>query len=96
MKVPHLVSLVKKWEKEYEEHLQLKNGLRYFVFNPSLIGIHGSSFTEFSFESVKSFKNVFFPEKEDLMKKIQFFLDNRPVLLLGHMFFCETEISKSK
>ena len=76
MKVPHLVSLVKKWEKEYEEHLQLKNGLRYFVFNPSLIGIHGSSFTEFSFESVKSFKNVFFPEKEDLMKKIQFFLDN--------------------
>ena len=96
MKVPYLVSLVKKWEKEYEEHLQLKNGLRYFVFNPSLIGIHGSSFTEFSFESVKSFKNVFFPEKEDLMKKIQFFLDNRPVLLLGHMFFCETEISKSK
>ena len=33
-------------------------------------------YTEFSFESSKTFDNIYFPEKEEVMKKITFFLDN--------------------
>jgi len=79
LKVPQLIALVKQWEKEYEEFNQLGQGLRYFVFNPpaqkSNSGLP-TNYTEFSFESGKTFKNIFFPEKEKLIKKINFFLDN--------------------
>merc|ERR1739844_198674 len=81
LKVPQLVALVKQWEKEYEEFNQLGQGLRYFVFNPPPQDKQSNSglptnYTEFSFESGKTFKNIFFPEKEKLIKKIQFFLNN--------------------
>jgi len=81
LKVPKLVELVKQWEKEYEEFNQLGQGLRYFVFNPPPQDKQSNSglptnYTEFSFESGKTFKNIFFPEKEKLIKKINFFLDN--------------------
>jgi len=81
LKVPQLVELVKQWEKEYEEFNQLGQGLRYFVFNPPPQDKQSNSglptnYTEFSFESGKTFKNIFFPEKEKLIKKINFFLEN--------------------
>jgi len=81
LKVPKLVELVKQWEKEYEEFNQLGQGLRYFVFNPPPQDKQSNSglptnYTEFSFESGKTFKNIFFPEKEKLIKKINFFLEN--------------------
>merc|ERR1739844_573511 len=81
LKVPQLVALVKQWEKEYEEFNQLGQGLRYFVFNPPPQDKQSNSglptnYTEFSFESGKTFKNIFFPEKEKLIKKINFFLEN--------------------
>merc|ERR1719445_1801 len=82
-KVPYLLSLVKKWEKEYDEFNQLGNGLRYFVFNPSSEeerNRHGNGlptfYTEFTFSSGKSFKNIFFPQKEELIEKIKFFMEN--------------------
>merc|ERR1712165_682984 len=82
-KVPYLLSLVKQWEKEYDEFNQLGNGLRYFVFNPPSEeerNRHGNGlptfYTEFTFSSGKTFKNIFFPEKEKLIKKINFFLEN--------------------
>ena len=80
VKVPELVTLVKQWEKAYEEHNMFQNGLRYFVFNDqseqSEYGRCNYQYTEFSFQSGKNFSNVFFPEKDELMKKIQFFNDN--------------------
>ena len=82
-KVPHLLALVEQWEKDYEEFNQLGNGLRYFVFNPPSqddYSRHGNGlptfYTEFTFSSGKTFKNIFFPEKEELKEKIKFFLDN--------------------
>ena len=79
--MPDLVVLVNKWEKEYEEHNQYIKGLRYFVFNPPPKDHRDSGtpnfYTEFSFDCGKTFKNIFFPEKEELMEKIQFFLDNK-------------------
>ena len=74
VKVPELVNLVKEWEKAYEEHKMFQNGLRYFVFNDQ--SQHRNQYTEFSFQSGKNFSNVFFPEKDELMKKIQFFSEN--------------------
>ena len=77
MKVPALVNLVKEWEKAYEEHNMFQNGLRYFVFNDQSQHRRGiDQYTEFSFQSGKNFSNVFFPEKDELMKKIQFFSEN--------------------
>ena len=73
-------------QKEYDIHNQVGDGLKYFVFNPSngspqFHSHHnfqnlGPKCTEFSFESVKSFNNIFFPEKENLMKRIEFFENN--------------------
>ena len=34
-------------------------------------------YTEFQFESGKSFKNVFFPQKDTLIKRLDFFRDNK-------------------
>ena len=48
-------------------------GLKYFVFNPSIDEKNPPTYTEFSFDSGMSFKNVFFPEKESLIAKIDFF-----------------------
>ena len=76
VKVPELVNLVKKWEKAYEEHNMFQNGLRYFVFNDQSQDRWSNDYTEFSFQSGKNFSNVFFPEKDELMKKIQFFSEN--------------------
>merc|ERR1712079_453931 len=81
-KVPYLLSLVKHWEKEYDEFNQLGNGLGYFVFNPPSEerNRHGNGlptfYTEFTFSSGKTFKNIFFPQKEELIEKIKFFMDN--------------------
>jgi len=82
-KVPYLLDLVKQWEKEYEEFNQLGSGLRYFVFNPPSQEERNrcdnglpTFYTEFKFSSGKTFKNIFFPQKEELIEKIQFFMEN--------------------
>eukprot|EP00092_Neocalanus_flemingeri_P035709 GFUD01038880.1.p1 GENE.GFUD01038880.1~~GFUD01038880.1.p1 ORF type:complete len:628 (+),score=164.89 GFUD01038880.1:60-1943(+) len=74
--VQQLSELLNTWEKEYDEHNQVGDGLKYFVFNPSTENTKNHFYTEFTFESVKSFKNVFFPEKESLIEKIEFFQKN--------------------
>jgi len=81
LNVSDLVALVKQWEKIYEEFNELGKGLRYFVFNPPPVDQRSNSglqtnYTEFAFESGKTFNNIFFPEKEKLIKKIQFFNNN--------------------
>merc|ERR1712241_950400 len=73
--------MVNEWEKEYEEYNQFKKGLRYFVFNNSfgelrMTGRAPRDYTEFPFESGKTFKNIFFPEKDELIKKVKFFNEN--------------------
>merc|ERR1711997_225870 len=81
LNVSDLVALVKQWEKIYEEFNELGKGLRYFVFNPPPVDQRSNTglqtnYTEFAFESGKTFNNIFFPEKEKLIKKIQFFNNN--------------------
>ena len=80
LKMPQLITLIKLWEDEYEQYNQFENGIRYFVFKPAQADNNFirskpmKHYTEFSFESSKTFDNIYFPEK--VMKKIKFFLDN--------------------
>jgi hypothetical protein len=64
LKVPELVALIKLWEEEYEEHNQFDKGLIYFVFNPPEKDVYQRGpknyYTEFPFESGKTFENIFF------------------------------------
>ena len=52
--------------------------MKYFVFNSSSLDLNNkkATYTEFSFDSQISFKNIFFPEKQDLIEKIDFFQKN--------------------
>lgn len=71
-----LTNHLDNWEKEYNVHNQVGGGLKYFVFNPSNNDSKYPTYTEFSFNSGMSFKNVFFPEKDSLVEKINFFQNN--------------------
>ena len=77
LNVKKLTDLLNIWEKEFDDHNQVGDCLKYFVFNPPIDNkTSHNSYTEFSFESVKSFNNVFFSEKESLIEKIEFFENN--------------------
>ena len=94
LNVVELAALIKTWEQEYLEFTQLEKGLMYFVFkSPKRTqfspGAKQQFYTEFLFDSGKNFSNVFFPEKEHLVKKIKFFSNNEAFYLdrgIPHMF----------
>ena len=71
-----LSALVASWEKEYEDFKFSGSGLRYYVYNPHSEESSQEDFDEFSFESGKTFNNVFFSQKESLVSRLRFFLDN--------------------
>ena len=75
--VDQLTSRLKVWEEEFEEHNVLKDGLKYFVFgSTNEHRRYPTDYTEFDFNSVKTFNNIFFPEKDELVEKIKFFEKN--------------------
>jgi len=75
LNVQKLTELLESWKTEYDDHNQVGEGIKYFVFNQSPQSPQ-HPYTEFSFQSVKSFENVFFPEKKNLVDKIEFFEKN--------------------
>merc|ERR1712173_391782 len=97
------------WVKEYESRLNSDNEkhLKYFLYTPS--GDMGddyydatSNYSESKFESGKSFSNVFYPEKEDIVKRIDFFTNNKPwykkrgiPYTMGFMFYGEPGCGKT-
>ena len=73
-----------EWVEEYEGLLNSDNRkyLKYFLYTPSADVNEDfydatSHYSEFRFESCKSFSNVFFPEKDDIVKRIKFFTNNK-------------------
>jgi hypothetical protein len=68
-------AIISNWEKEYEEFKFCQNGLRFYSYNP-VQNSDGDDFNEFPFESSKAFSNVFFPEKEKVVSRVKFFLEN--------------------
>ena len=65
-----LRSLVQTWVKEYLEYMEPNEELHYFQY------LKDSWFSEFRFVSSKGFENLFFPEKEDLVNQIDYFISN--------------------
>jgi hypothetical protein len=67
--------------KEYQDLMAPDKYLRYFLYSPPNDRDDyynpSRSYSEFRFESGKSFDNVFFPQKEDLMKRLDFFKDSK-------------------
>jgi len=68
-------SAITSWEKEYENFKFCQNGLRFYSYNPTPKS-EGEDFNEFPFESSKSFQNVFFKEKDKIVSRVKFFLEN--------------------
>jgi len=66
---------ITSWEKEYENFKFCQNGLRFYSYNPTHKD-DGDNFNEFPFESSKSFQNVFFQEKDKIVSRVKFFLEN--------------------
>lgn len=77
-----LRDLLHVWVKEYENHLNSDRHLKYFVYTPSSQSTEDyydatSHYSEFRFESGKTFANIFYPEKDDILKRINFFSENK-------------------
>jgi DNA replication protein DnaC len=72
---------IRTWLKEYQDLMAPDKYLRYFLYSPPNERDDyynpSRSYSEFRFESGKSFNNVFFPKKEDLMKRLDFFKENK-------------------
>ena len=97
-----------KWVEEYEGLLNSDNRyLKYFLYTPG-IDVNNdhydaaSQYSEFRFESGKSFSNVFYPEKEDIVKRLDFFTNNKAwykkrgiPYTLGFMFYGDPGCGKT-
>ncbi len=78
----NLRQLLYTWVREYEVHLNSDNHLKYFVYTPGSQATEDyydatSNYSEFRFESGKNFGNIFFPEKENILARINFFAANK-------------------
>eukprot|EP00092_Neocalanus_flemingeri_P053794 GFUD01063294.1.p1 GENE.GFUD01063294.1~~GFUD01063294.1.p1 ORF type:complete len:585 (+),score=121.15 GFUD01063294.1:23-1777(+) len=77
------------WRQEYEDHKHSGSGLRYFVYSPPKtekdksggfprgIPTHVDKYAEFAFSSSKTFQNVFFPQKDTVVTRVNFFVNNQ-------------------
>merc|ERR1712047_223590 len=65
-----------------ESRINSDKHLKYFVYTPNNDATDDyydatSHYQEFKFESGKAFSNVFYPEKEDVVKRLDFFSKNK-------------------
>merc|ERR1711936_527463 len=79
-----LRAVLESWVKEYEGKLNKNNDkhLKFFLYSPSGDVTEDyydptRHYSEFKFESGKTFSNVFYPEKDDIMQRLDFFTKNR-------------------
>merc|ERR1711915_842273 len=108
MDADQLRSVLQGWVKEYEQQLNSdKKTLKYFLYTPAA---HANEdhydatryYSEFKFESGKSFDNVFYPEKDDIVKRLDFFTNNKDwykkrgiPYTMGFMFYGEPGCGKT-
>merc|ERR1712061_333084 len=79
-----LRKVLESWVKEYEGKLNKNNDkhLKFFLYSPSGDVTEDyydptRHYSEFKFESGKTFSNVFYPEKDDIMQRLDFFTKNK-------------------
>ena len=75
----YLRETLANWVAGYESGVKDKH-LKYFVYAPDNRKPDDNAmlhYQEFKFESGKSFSNVFYPEKDDVVKRLDFFSKNK-------------------
>ena len=75
----YLRETLANWVAGYESSVKDKH-LKYFVYAPDNRKPDDDAmlhYQEFKFESGKSFSNVFYPEKDDVVKRLDFFSKNK-------------------
>ena len=75
----YLRETLANWVAGYESGVKDKH-LKYFVYAPDNRKPDDDAmlhYQEFKFESGKSFSNVFYPEKDDVVKRLDFFSKNK-------------------
>ena len=84
--VDQLTSLLDTWVHHWEERVNSGDGLKYFTYNGfSKKEVERMStddrfkphaFTEFDFDSSKTFENLFFSQKAQVIERLEFFMGN--------------------
>merc|ERR1711899_620820 len=78
--------MITVWEKEYKDFKFSGTGLSYYVYDPPKLAQqpqqgpppqNAEAYSEFAFESSKSFDNVFFEQKDKIVDRVRFFTDNQ-------------------
>jgi len=76
--------VLESWVTEYEGRLNKHTDkhLKFFLYSPSGDVTDDyydptRHYSEFKFESGKTFNNVFYPEKDDIMSRLDFFIKNK-------------------
>jgi len=81
-----LSNMITVWEKEYKDFKFSGTGLSYYVYDPPKLAQqpqqgpppqNAEAYSEFAFESSKSFDNVFFEQKDKIVDRVRFFTDNQ-------------------
>ena len=92
--------LLNQWTKEYRESTKPDDFLRYFLYSESYRS--SRSYEEYRFDSGKTFDNVFFPQKEAILKRLDFFTQNKDWYrkrgiphTIGFMFYGEPGCGKT-
>merc|ERR1712179_712230 len=96
------------WVEEYEARLNKDNEkLKYFLYCPNTDNDDHyydptRHYSEFRFESGKTFDNVFYSQKEDILKRLDFFTNNKDwykqrgiPYTMGFMFYGEPGCGKT-
>ena len=72
-----LRGMLDQWIKDYRDSIKPDDYLRYFLYREIAILDRTAKYEEFKYESGKSFDNIFFPQKDDIIKRIDFFTENK-------------------
>jgi len=79
-----LRAVLESWVTEYQSKLNKNNDkhLKFFLYSPSGDVTDDyydptRHYSEFKFESGKTFSNVFYPEKTDIVQRLDFFTQNK-------------------
>merc|ERR1711971_551692 len=84
--VDQLTALLDSWVGQWEERVNSGDGLKYFNYNGfskkelERMSIDDRfkphAFTEFAFDSSKTFENLFFSQKAQVIERLKFFMEN--------------------
>ena len=84
--VDQLTTLLDTWVHQWEERVNSGDGLKYFTYNGFSKKemermcvddrFRPHAFTEFDFDSSKTFENLFFSQKGHVIERLEFFMEN--------------------